>query len=1251
MRRVAPLLLILAAVSLSRPARAQLCGASVPNSAAQGAELRFSAPSHSCGKPTPGACYWLVSPPSGGTRQYQSCSFTISADQTGIWRWDLASYTPDCHQCGDSGSINVYPNCAVNVTASATPKSPSETLFVTFEATVSTVGGCSGPVTSKWTFGDGQESTALKVDHEYARVDEYSWTFTATSSGVTSSRSGTVFLPCLKVGGLGLCGPKVVQDAKDSSVYDIVNLFHIEEVFRSDGHVRFKGSPSGGYGLLSVDQDLYALLARGKEPLIQGKNLLFDVRGSENALHPDAGNPMWLTYTLGGLPLLGTGSTTYTFGSKRVDLKSQGWFGVPDLLDLGRLETTVRMTKSGQDELVSARGTVGNVTPTIQVVDVDMKYNPATKQASVKTKAGLPFVSGGFKLDATWFFSNCGCGLDGFNIVVPANAVPGTEVLNLLVPSVWGLKPKVSAYRIETQSLCRGARDLLGLSTDQCPVDPPFTLGLFGRLVVGTPLFDIPGEVFRIDNVGLRYRHPMMFTIAGGSAQLLGYTFAEAKGVLSLKSYPSGAYLDGWASAAGLVEGQANLLLSLSRGLLTGTMTGKIQIPNFTCTVQAFVCKTTKAILEEAFGGLPAVATDVALTAIGHIPIFVSGPAPPQSELFLRGEVKVGKYRPVLQFTSIQAGTSLPSVSMQFGSSLSSMYNLFGSGSALAGAENAASAGSSTAPTALALAQKTFAIPEARDVVFFIAEGVSSIPDLYVVDPTGRRVTPSNVATYPGARYLSSAENRVAILEIGPVDRGTWTVGSATDGASADALGVKTAPVTTFSRVNISGTTASLDAAVVPASAGTTVRFLLGRGTADGGGEPVTEALDASSGSVSTVVDLGAAPSGRYVLLALTDDGMNPPVLTAYTEPIVLDTESIRPPTGLTGTRSGTRVDLRWTPSPTAGVAAYTVLYTDTPDAGTFRYGSTALNRDRASIGGLDPSKSYRFAVQASNADGASSPESEPWYTTAPAADVTPLARGVAVSGLLAPAALRHFRVVVPAGSTALRIRASGSSDPDLYVKKGAKASTSAWDYRSATAGRTDESVDVTTSSTPQPLAAGEWFVALSARAAGSFSIVADIERPGTECAIVAAATVPRSAGAGAPVTFQGTVVSSRCSGETGWDWDFKDGSPHATTPSATHAYAAVGTYAWTLTVRRGTDTSIASGTIVIGGTGSGLPGDCDGNGIVSADEVQRAVNMHLGIEPAACGVDTNRDGIVTIDELQRVINAFLGVTAALAPS
>jgi hypothetical protein len=58
----------------------------------------------------------------------------------------------------------------------------------------------------------------------------------------------------------------------------------------------------------------------------------------------------------------------------------------------------------------------------------------------------------------------------------------------------------------------------------------------------------------------------------------------------------------------------------------------------------------------------------------------------------------------------------------------------------------------------------------------------------------------------------------------------------------------------------------------------------------------------------------------------------------------------------------------------------------------------------------------------------------------------------------------------------------------------------------------------------------------------------------------------------------------------------------------------------------------------------SNLPGDCNGDGKVTIDELVTGVNIALGLEPlTACpAFDTNHDGQVTIDELIAAVNVAL---------
>jgi hypothetical protein len=60
----------------------------------------------------------------------------------------------------------------------------------------------------------------------------------------------------------------------------------------------------------------------------------------------------------------------------------------------------------------------------------------------------------------------------------------------------------------------------------------------------------------------------------------------------------------------------------------------------------------------------------------------------------------------------------------------------------------------------------------------------------------------------------------------------------------------------------------------------------------------------------------------------------------------------------------------------------------------------------------------------------------------------------------------------------------------------------------------------------------------------------------------------------------------------------------------------------------------------------SGVPGDGNGDGVVSIGEVQQVINMFLGLIPPGNGADCDGDGTISIGEVQKVVNAFLGVSA-----
>jgi hypothetical protein len=75
---------------------------------------------------------------------------------------------------------------------------------------------------------------------------------------------------------------------------------------------------------------------------------------------------------------------------------------------------------------------------------------------------------------------------------------------------------------------------------------------------------------------------------------------------------------------------------------------------------------------------------------------------------------------------------------------------------------------------------------------------------------------------------------------------------------------------------------------------------------------------------------------------------------------------------------------------------------------------------------------------------------------------------------------------------------------------------------------------------------------------------------------------VPGRTSEGIDVLFQGQASASGCPQLPSFDWDFGDGSPHASSQDATHAYAAPGSYTWALTAMACDESCSRTGQIVV---------------------------------------------------------------------
>ena len=84
-------------------------------------------------------------------------------------------------------------------------------------------------------------------------------------------------------------------------------------------------------------------------------------------------------------------------------------------------------------------------------------------------------------------------------------------------------------------------------------------------------------------------------------------------------------------------------------------------------------------------------------------------------------------------------------------------------------------------------------------------------------------------------------------------------------------------------------------------------------------------------------------------------------------------------------------------------------------------------------------------------------------------------------------------------------------------------------------------------------------------------------------CGVECSATVPAASRIGAVVTFAGAATATSCLSTNWFEWDYGDGSTHGMSATMEHAYAATGTYTWTLEVSNFTTTCTRTGTITIG--------------------------------------------------------------------
>jgi PKD repeat protein len=86
----------------------------------------------------------------------------------------------------------------------------------------------------------------------------------------------------------------------------------------------------------------------------------------------------------------------------------------------------------------------------------------------------------------------------------------------------------------------------------------------------------------------------------------------------------------------------------------------------------------------------------------------------------------------------------------------------------------------------------------------------------------------------------------------------------------------------------------------------------------------------------------------------------------------------------------------------------------------------------------------------------------------------------------------------------------------------------------------------------------------------------------GPTCSVTATASAPATATAGSAVAFTASTTATDCPGTVSYDWNFGDGTAHASTQNPSHTYTSAGTFTWTMTASAGGVTAVRNGSIVV---------------------------------------------------------------------
>jgi hypothetical protein len=862
----------------------------------------------------------------------------------GTYNWELWIFDEAGNKCIDRGVLTIVPSCQMTCSVAASIRPGTEPPTVDFTPQISW-GDCtcyySGAERYIWRFySDGIQdgmSFVARPTNAFTGDPPYTWKLdyqnnnnsTCVSEGTVETRE------CLTIGKLKLCAEEITRQP-GADAYLLRGDVTIDTAEgEGDGLIfitesaRFDGNPATGEGLLSTPGQYRVRRENGGwETLLKGDDVRVD--GPGGCLMPSDQSGAYAC-TLAGIPLYCNGRPI-TLGEDGVRLEPTLFVGAASFA-LATAKTTLLYGRDGTKNLLKTEVLLGDITPSIQFTKLELVYAGKDNVLTGTGSINFPFLEIWSLAVTLRFKTDCsleGGGINGYDIEVglPVGAPLGTTGLEIV------------ALTLKVDNIC---------DRNTFSVFFGGNLGITG----------IADEILSLVGMGLGYTWPYTLVIEGGDITFLGYPLAGISGQVRTEPGHVKVTIGGAVDLAGILAGSLVGSLEVSQIRMTGTLRGKLQLPNFSCGWYNVPCRTLRSILRASVG-LPILLTSVDTSLNLGRKASLRG-----WEAEFRGIPKVGPLSLAVILRYEGRGFTL-----LVGTNYQNVVQIHRD--------------SERWPES---AQETWVLDEPLEQVLFAAAANSEsgpIPSVALTAPDGSVITPANVSSFPGIAYSEDAEGKVAVFRVDAASAGSWTLAAANLSVSEvtfAGLGPVPPPVTTFGEVTAQNGHGSIQAAIAPASPETKVSFFYSRLSSGAAGEAIALDLSAASGTVGVPWDLTGVPSGTYFVFAKTDDQKNPPIVTYYSKPVAVVNGALLPPTGLSGVRSGDTVDLSWTPSASADAKGYKVLYADQPEVMGYPFEMSATDSHGARVAGLDPAKEYRFAVQAIDISGNLSPESTPWQT------------------------------------------------------------------------------------------------------------------------------------------------------------------------------------------------------------------------------------------------------------------------------